>query len=202
VILVRHGQTEWSRAGKHTSHTDVALTELGMCQAAALGDALRARPIAMVLSSPRRRALDTCRLAGFGDEVMVTEDLAEWDYGDYEGRTTVEIHTTRPAWSLWTDGVPGGEQASAVEARADAALATALGAPGNGDALLFAHGHILRVVAARWLGLSAGAGRHFALDNATVSVLGHERSTPVISLWNDGSHLPPMVTETARTSHS
>jgi broad specificity phosphatase PhoE len=183
VVLVRHGETEWSRAGKHTGRTDVPLTELGRRQAGAVGAALRDRDFALVLTSPLGRALETCRLAGFGDRALPRDELMEWDYGAYEGRTTPEVREERPGWTLWRYGVPEGETVEQVGERVDAVLdeIRALG----GDALLFAHGHVLRVLTARWLTLEPDSGRLFALDPATLSTLGYERETPVIQLWNE-----------------
>jgi len=183
VVLVRHGETEWSRAGKHTGRTDIPLTERGQQQAQAVGDALRGRRFALVLTSPLARAVQTCRRADFGDAAAEREDLREWDYGAYEGRTTAEIRDDRPGWSLWRDGAPDGETAAQVGERADRVIAEARSV--DGDVLLFAHGHLLRVLTARWLGLEPSAGQLFALDPATISVLGYERETPVIRLWNE-----------------
>jgi probable phosphoglycerate mutase len=180
--LVRHGETEWSLSGQHTGSTDVPLTDNGRAQAKALGALLRGGSFARVWSSPKRRALDTCRLAGFGDRVETTDDLLEWDYGDYEGRRTVDIRKERPGWTLFADGVPDGETAAQVATRVDRVIAAAAGA--GGDVALFAHGHVLRVLTARWLGLPPREGRLFALSTATLSVLGHERETRVIQLWN------------------
>jgi broad specificity phosphatase PhoE len=182
VVLVRHGETEWSRAGKHTGRTDVALTDVGREQATALGAALRGRELALVLTSPLSRALETCRLAGLGGAAQARADLQEWDYGAYEGRTTPEIREERPGWTLWRDGVPGGETAADVGERADRVIAELRAA--GGDAAVFAHGHLLRVLAACWLGLDPVEGRLFALDTATLSVLGYERETAVLRLWN------------------
>jgi broad specificity phosphatase PhoE len=182
VVLVRHGETEWSRAGKHTGRTDVPLTEQGRLQAEAVGAALRDREFALVLSSPLGRALETCRLAGFGERAELRNELMEWDYGAYEGRTTSEIREQRPGWTLWRDGVPGGETVEQVGARVDRVVDEMRSL--EGDALLFAHGHVLRVLTAHWLGLDPDAGRLFALDPATLSTLGYERETPVLQLWN------------------
>jgi broad specificity phosphatase PhoE len=182
VVLVRHGETEWSRTGKHTGRTDVPLTELGRQQAREVGLALQWREFALVLTSPLGRALETCRLTGYGEVALSRDDLMEWDYGAYEGRTTVDIRKERPGWSLWSDGVPGGETDAQVGARADRVIEEVRSA--GGDALVFAHGHLLRVLAARWLGLEPAAGRLFALDPATISVLGYERETPVLRSWN------------------
>jgi broad specificity phosphatase PhoE len=182
VVLVRHGETEWSREGKHTGRTDILLTEHGRRQAQAVGAALRGRRFALVLTSPLTRALETSRLAGFGDVAVQRDELREWDYGAYEGRTTIEIRKEVPGWTLWCDGVPDGETIDDVAARVDRVIAELRSVPG--DALLFAHGHVLRVLAARWLGLEPQAGALFALDPASISALGYERETSVIRLWN------------------
>jgi broad specificity phosphatase PhoE len=182
VVLVRHGETEWTLTGRHTGRTDIPLTEHGRDQARRIGATLRDRQFALVLSSPLSRALETCRLAGLGDLAEVTDDLLEWDYGEYEGLRTVEIRETRPRWSLWTDGVPGGETAAAVAERVDRVIDRARSA--GGTVALFAHGHVLRVLTARWLGLPPEDGRLFAMEPAAMSVLGYERETPVIRRWN------------------
>jgi probable phosphoglycerate mutase len=182
IVLARHGETEWSRTGRHTGRTDVPLTPLGQRQAEALAGALAGKEFALVLTSPLERARETCRLAGFGDRAETRDDLAEWDYGDYEGRTTAEVREQRPGWTLFADGVPKGETVEQVGERADRILAEAAGT--EGDMVLFAHGHVLRVLAARWLGLEPDAGRLFALDPATLSTLGHEREQPVLRSWN------------------
>ena len=182
IVLVRHGETEWSRAGKHTGRTDIRLTEVGRRQAQVVGADLRNRRFAAVWTSPLSRAAETCRVAGFGDVAVTKDELMEWDYGEYEGRTTIEIRGERPGWTLWRDGVLGGETAEQVGARVDRVLADSESVGGN--VLLFAHGHVLRVLAARWLGLEPRAGRLFALDPATLSVLGYERETRIIQLWN------------------
>jgi len=181
--LVRHGETEWSRLGRHTGRTDVPLTGLGRTQAAGVGGALAGNAFAAIWSSPLSRALDTARIAGFGDRVETTEDLLEWDYGADEGRTTAEIRADRPGWTIWTAGPRDGESASAVEARVDRVMERARSM--TGDILCFAHGHVLRVLAARWVGLGPAEGRLLALSTATLSVLGWERETPVIERWND-----------------
>jgi broad specificity phosphatase PhoE len=183
VVLVRHGETEWSRDGKHTGHTDVPLTDRGGEQARVVGEELRGRDFALILTSPLSRALETCRLAGFGDRAEQRDDLMEWDYGAYEGRTTPEIREERPGWTLWEGGVPDGETIDDVASRVDRVVAELRTL--DADALLFAHGHVLRILTARWLGLEPNAGRHFALDPATLSTLGYERETPVIRLWNE-----------------
>jgi probable phosphoglycerate mutase len=183
VVLVRHGETEWSRSGKHTGRTEVGLTEHGREQAEAVGAALRSRDFSLVLTSPLGRALETCRLAGFGHRAVQRDELAEWDYGAYEGRTTAEVREERPGWTLWRDGVPNGETVDQVGERVDRVLDDLR--PLDGDALLFAHGHVLRILTARWLELDPGAGSMFALDPATLSALGYERETSVIRLWNN-----------------
>jgi broad specificity phosphatase PhoE len=182
VVLVRHGETEWTRNGKHTGHTDIPLTEAGQREAEAVRRALRGRSFALVLTSPLQRAAETCRLAGFGDGAVRRDELKEWDYGAYEGRKTADIRKQRPGWTLWRDGVPDGEMPAEVGERVDRVIAELRAAAG--DVAVFAHGHVLRVLAARWLGLEAEAGRLFALDPATISALGYERETPVIRLWN------------------
>ena len=182
-VLVRHGETQWSRDGRHTGRTDVPLTEHGREQAEAVGGAVRGRDFALVLTSPLGRALETCRLAGFGDQAEQRDELMEWDYGAYEGRTTAEIREDRPEWTLWRDGVPAGETVGQLGQRVDRVLDEIRAV--DGDALLFAHGHVLRVLTARWLGLGPDAGRLFALDPATLSTLGYERETAVVRLWNE-----------------
>jgi broad specificity phosphatase PhoE len=182
VVLVRHGETEWSRDLKHTGWTDVPLTDLGREQAARVGAALRGRTFALVLTSPLQRAAETCRLAGFGDIAEARDDLREWDYGDYEGRKTADIRREVPDWTIWTGGVPNGETIEQVAARADRVVEEAR--PAEGDVLIFSHGHLLRILTARWLGLEPQGGRLFALDSATLSTLGYERETAVIREWN------------------
>ena len=183
IVLVRHGETEWSVSGQHTGNTDIPLTDAGRRQAEALGARLAAWDFARVLSSPLRRALETCRLAGFGEAAEVTDDLREWDYGDYEGRRTLDIRKERPGWDLWLHGVPGGETVDDVGRRADRVLDAARAT--DGDVALFAHGHVLRVAGARWMGLPAVNGGRLGLSTATISVLGWERERPVILRWND-----------------
>jgi broad specificity phosphatase PhoE len=180
--LIRHGQTAWSLSGAHTGRTDLPLTDVGRENAVAVGRWLAGRKFALVLSSPLSRAVDTCRLAGYGDVAQVDPNLCEWNYGDYEGHSTPEIQQQRPGWSLWQDGPLNGETVEQVGARADAVLARV--ATVDGDVALFAHGHILRILTARWLGLAPDCGRLFALGTATVSTLGHERETRVIASWN------------------
>lgn len=189
LVLARHGQTEWSLSGQHTGSTDIPLTEVGRDEARQIGAALAGRSFALVVTSPLGRARETCELAGFGDGAVVRDELREWDYGDYEGRTTAEIRADSPGWTLWDDGGPHGEQAADVGARVDALLADLETVAG--DVLVVAHGHLLPVLAARWVGLPPEAGRSFELDTATLSRLGHHREQPVVSLWNDGHHLEP-----------
>jgi probable phosphoglycerate mutase len=180
VVLARHGETEWSRTGKHTGRTDVPLTEQGEAQARAVGAALRGREFALVLSSPLTRALSTARLAGFEPELR--DDLAEGDYGEYDGLTTPEIREQVPDWTIWRYGAVGGESVEQLAARADRVLQEISGI--EGDVLVFSHGHFLRVLTARWLGLGAADGRLFALDSGTLSTLGFEREQHVIRSWN------------------
>uniref|UniRef100_Q01QD4 Phosphoglycerate mutase n=1 Tax=Solibacter usitatus (strain Ellin6076) TaxID=234267 RepID=Q01QD4_SOLUE len=180
--LIRHGETEWSLSGAHTGRTDIPLTANGRENAATIGRYLGGRQFALVLVSPRQRALDTCRLAGYERDAVIDPNLCEWDYGDYEGLTTPQILARNPAWSLWTDGAPRGESPGQVAARADTVIARALTA--DGDMALFAHGHILRVMAARWLGLPPADGRLFAFGTGRLSTLGFERETRVITRWN------------------
>jgi probable phosphoglycerate mutase len=182
VVVVRHGETEWSRAGRHTGRTDLALTEQGEAVARKLADRLSARTFAEVLTSPRQRARRTAELAGYGDRAVVVPDLAEWDYGTDEGRTTAEIRTERPDWTIWRDGPAGGERLSQVAARADRVIERCLAA--DGDVLVFAHGHLLDILAARWVGVHPELGRIFYLDPATVSRLGWHHQSRVIEEWN------------------
>ena len=189
TYLARHGETAWSLTGQHTGLTDLPLTERGAHHAEALGRRLRGLDVSMVLTSPLQRAARTCELAGFGSVAEVDGDLVEWHYGDYEGLRSVEILATRPDWDLFRDGCPGGESPGQVGARADRVVRRVRSA--GGSALLFSSGHILRVLAARWLGLNPEAARYLLLDTASLSTLGYERnlSQPVIRLWNDLGHL-------------
>jgi broad specificity phosphatase PhoE len=182
IWLIRHGETAWTLSGAHTGWTDLPLTDAGREDAIAVGRWLAGRKFALVLVSPLARAQETCRLAGYGDVAQVDANLREWNYGDYEGRTTSDIHKERPDWSLWRDGPLHGETVAQVGARAEAVLARASAV--DGDVALFAHGHLLRILTARWLGLAPDCGRLFALGTATVSTLGFERDTHVISQWN------------------
>jgi broad specificity phosphatase PhoE len=183
VVLVRHGETEWSKSGRHTSSSDIPLTEAGRSAAEELGKRLRHWRFELVLTSPLSRAAETCRRAGLGDDAEERGELVEWNYGEYEGLTTPQIRETFPDWSVWRDGCPGGETADEVGARVDPLIAELRALPG--DAALFAHGHLLRVLTARWIGLRPNMGAAFALSTTAVSVLGYERETPVIWLWND-----------------
>ncbi len=185
--LVRHGETEWARLGRHTGLTDVPLTAAGVRQAIALKDRLAGRSFGLVLSSPLSRAFETARLAGFGNQVIVDDDLHEWDYGADEGLTSAEIRRDRPDWSIWRDGVRGGESIDAMALRADRVISRVRAS--DGDSLCFAHGHLLRVLAARWIGLEPIDGERLALGTATISILDWERETPVIGLWNDGDQI-------------
>jgi probable phosphoglycerate mutase len=189
VYLARHGETVWSLSGQHTGVTDLPLTPRGEGNARRLGDRLRGLAFVKVLTSPLRRATRTCELAGFGGAAEVDKDLVEWNYGQYEGRTSAQIHAERPGWQLFQDGCPGGETPAEIGARADRVVARLREA--LGDVLVFSSGHILRVLAARWLGFEPGCGRGFFLGTGSLSRIGyeHELTRPVISLWNDTRHL-------------
>ena len=180
--LIRHGETEWSKSGAHTGRTDLPLTETGCENASAMGGSLAGRRFALVLTSPLERARETCRLAGYGGVAEVDPNLSEWDYGDYEGRTTPDIRKEIPDWSLWVSGVPHGEAIDQVAGRARSVIARVLQA--EGDVALFSHGHLLRVLAACWVGLPPQTGRFLALGTASLSTLGYERATRVITRWN------------------
>ncbi len=188
LVVVRHGATEWSRSGRHTGRSDLPLLDDGRIEAEQLGHRLAGHGFSLVLTSPLRRARQTCEIAGFGAAAQERDDLQEWDYGDYDGRTTDDIRAERPGWSLWSDGVPGGETASEVGARADRVISEVRAQ--TGDVLAFAHGHVLRVVAARWVGLPATGGAMFTLSPATISVLGWERDVAAVNRWNDASGDP------------
>ena len=180
VLLLRHGETVGSASGRHTGRTDVELTDRGRAQARALGPAAADRSFALVLTSPLRRATETCRLAGL--DGTVDPDLREWDYGDYEGRTTPEIRTEVPGWTVWQGPIPRGERIEEVAARADRVVGRL--ASVEGDVAVVSHGHFLRVLAARWLDLPPVEGRRFVLDTATVSLLGRERELRAVLRWN------------------
>lgn len=189
VYLARHGETAWSISGQHTGRTDLPLTERGERNARRLGGRLRGFTFTKVLTSPLQRASRTCELAGFGEVCKVEPDLLEWNYGEYEGRCSAEIHAERPDWNLFRDGCPGGEAPWQISARADRVLN--LIRYTAGDVLLFSSGHLLRVLAARWLGLEPGAGRFFLLSTASLSALSYEHnlSEPAVRLWDDSRHV-------------
>lgn len=186
AVLMRHGQTEWSLNGRHTGNTDIPLTPEGELEAAAMTPHISGHTYDLVLSSPLGRALQTCQMVGLGNRVQIREDLREWDYGDYEGLTSEQIHRTDPDWLLWRDGCPGGESPEAVAARCDRIvdelLAQASG--GTGDAIVFAHGHILRSLGARWCELPVAAGQHLLLSTAAASSLSFEHQARAIKFWN------------------
>ncbi|MEB3265871.1 MAG: histidine phosphatase family protein [Cyanobacteriota bacterium] len=182
VVLVRHGETAWSISGQHTGTTDLPLTAAGEATAALLAPLLTPLSFRLVLCSPLQRARRTCELAGFADQAVLEPDLLEWNYGAYEGITSAEIHRTNPGWMVFRDGCPEGESPEAVAARADRVIQRLRAT--EGPALLFAHGHLLRVLAARWLGWPAQAGSHFMLDTATLNRLGDYRGVPALGCWN------------------
>ena len=182
VYLIRHGETEWSLSGQHTGITDIPLTENGRKVAQLLEPVLARETFALVLTSPLERARKTCELAGLGERAEIDRDLMEWNYGEYEGLTSSEIREKAPGWLLFNDGCPGGESPEQVGDRADRIIARARGEPGN--VVLFAHGHLLRVLAARWLGFGASVGRHFLLDTGTLNILGYYQGIPAIKRWN------------------
>jgi probable phosphoglycerate mutase len=181
LFTVRHGETEWSRTGQHTGRTDIPLTAAGRTAAEQLAPVCRGHEFSLVLTSPLSRARDTAALAGYPDAV-VDPDLQEWDYGEYEGRTSVDVQAERPDWSLWDDGVPNGETIAEVAARCDRVITRVRLA--EGDVLAFAHGHVLRILAARWVGQDPGFGRHLMLSPATISVLASEHDVPALEAWN------------------
>jgi probable phosphoglycerate mutase len=182
VYVLRHGETEWSLSGRHTGVTDIPLTENGRAVAGRLRPILAEESFPLVLTSPLGRARETCELAGLGARAVVEPDLKEWNYGEYEGLTTTQIHAKRPGWMIFRDGCPSGERPEQVGARVDRVIARIRGAPG--DVALFAHGHVFRVLVARWIGLPASAGQHFLLDTATLNVLGYYGDSPAVKLWN------------------
>jgi broad specificity phosphatase PhoE len=182
LFPIRHGETAWSLSGQHTGTTDIPLTDNGRRRAERLRPALAKEAFALVLVSPLQRARETCELAGFGDRAVIEPDLVEWNYGAYEGLTSKQIHAQAPGWLIFRDGCPAGEAPDQVGARADRVIARARAI--EGDVALFAHGHVLRALAARWLGLSAAAGQHFLLDTGTLSVLGYYRDIPAVRIWN------------------
>jgi len=186
VYLLRHGETEWSLNGRHTGVTDIPLTENGRKLARQLQPILSEEQFVMVLTSPLQRARETCELAGLGTLASVDRDLMEWNYGEYEGLTTDQIRRTRPDWSVFRDGCPGGESPLQVSVRADRIVSRVRTVDGN--VALFSHGHILRVLAARWINLSASYGENFLLDTATLNVLGYYRESPAFKIWNAPLH--------------
>ena len=187
IVLLRHGETEWSRDRRHTSHTDLPLTPHGREHALLAGRRFADRDLRLVLVSPRARAQETARLAGLGGRAVVDDDLVERGYGDYEGRTADEIREEHPGWDVWQSPIPGGEQLHAAGERADRVISRALGA--QGDVAIIAHGHILRILAARWISLPAEAGGALALETGGLCLLGFERERRVIRRWNDTGHL-------------
>lgn len=182
VFAIRHGETEWSLSGQHTGTTDIPLTDNGRGLAERLRPVLAKEEFALVLCSPMQRARETCELAGLSNVAVIDTDLAEWNYGEYEGVTTNEIQQGRPGWLIFRDGCPGGESPPQIGARVDRVIARARAA--SGDVALFAHGHVLRVLVARWIGLPASQGQHFLLDTGTLCVLGHYRDIPAVKVWN------------------
>jgi broad specificity phosphatase PhoE len=182
IVLVRHAETEWSRDGLHTGRTNIALTEKGREAALTLPKRLDSWDFARVLVSPSVRALETCQLAGIDERAQINEQLLEWDYGAYEGLTTPQIYAERPGWNLWRDGCPDGEDAAAVGARADTVIAGLMAA--DGPVAIFSHGHILRVLGARWIGLGPEHGSRLGLSTGAICVLGYERQTAIVSAWN------------------
>ena len=193
VFAIRHGETAWSLSGQHTGTTDIPLTDNGRQLATRLRPLLTAQSFALVLSSPLQRARDTCSLSGLSHAAIIDADLVEWKYGKYEGLTPAQIHATAPDWLIFRDGCPGGETPTEIGTRVDRVIARARAA--EGDVALFAHGHVLRVLAARWLGLPPGAGQHFLLDTGTLNVLSYYRGVPAIKTWN-----APAFSEPARVA--
>jgi probable phosphoglycerate mutase len=193
IYLARHGETAWTLSGQHTGLTDLPLTEQGELNARNLGERLRGLTFIKVLASPLQRTIRTCELAGFGGVYEIDRDLLEWDYGQYEGRLTADIHSQRPEWQLFRDGCPGGEKPKQVAARADRVIGRVRAI--TGDMLIFSSGHFLRVLAARWLGLEAAAGRYFMLSTASLSALSYEHTLaqPAIRLWDDTRHVMTKV---------
>jgi probable phosphoglycerate mutase len=181
-FTIRHGETAWSLSGQHTGTTDLPLTESGRRLAVRMRPVLAKEAFALVLCSPMRRARETCELGGLGDRAAIDPDLVEWNYGAYEGLTPKQIQVAAPGWLIFRDGCPGGEAPNQVATRVDRVIARARAA--DGDVALFAHGHVLRVLAARWIGLPPHAGQHFLLDTGTLSVLGYYREIPAVRIWN------------------
>jgi probable phosphoglycerate mutase len=202
VLLIRHGETEWSLSGQHTGTTDIPLTENGRAVAKLLKPVFAEQTFALVLSSPLWRARETCELAGLGDRVEVQHDLAEWNYGEYEGLTPQQIHAIRPGWMIFTDGCPGGEGPDQVEARIDRVIGRIRAVAARGSVAVFSHGHLIRAFAARWLGLRAAEGRFFLLDPATVNVMSYYRGIPAVKRWNAPIILSPANSENRLASQS
>jgi probable phosphoglycerate mutase len=182
VYLVRHGETEWSLSGQHTGTTDLPLTDNGRALARRLAPILADQAFSLVLTSPLRRARETCALAGLAERAVVDPDLLEWSYGEYEGLTPKQIAAKRPGWLIFRDGCPGGESPAQIGARVDRVIGRVREAEGN--VALFAHGHVFRVLVARWIGLPPSGGQHFSLDTATLSILGHYHDSPAVKVWN------------------
>jgi probable phosphoglycerate mutase len=201
IYLARHGETAWTITGQHTGLTDLPLTERGECNARRLGERLKGLEFARVVTSPLQRASRTCELAGFGSRAEIDPDLVEWNYGAYEGLRGADIRATRPGWDMFRDGFPGGESLDEIGARADRIVSRIRSV--NGSVLLFSHGHFLRVLAARWLGLNPELARYFLLSTASVSTLTYEHnpSEPVIGLWNDTRHVSAQCTEQPPSEH-
>jgi broad specificity phosphatase PhoE len=182
VFAIRHGETAWSLSGQHTGTTDIPLTENGRRLARRLRPTLAGNGFEVALCSPMQRARETCELAGFGDKAVIDADLGEWNYGEYEGLTPEQIHRRAPGWLIFKDGCPGGERLEDVGGRVDRVIVRSRAV--GGDVVLFAHGHVLRVLVARWIGLAAIGGQHFLLDTGTLSVLNHYHDVPAVSIWN------------------
>jgi broad specificity phosphatase PhoE len=182
LFAIRHGETAWSLSGQHTGTTDIPLTDNDRRLAARMRPALAKKKFELVLCSPMQRARETCKLAGLGEKAVVEPDLVEWNYGQYEGLTLEQIHQSCPGWLIFRDGCPDGEEPEQVAGRVDRVIARSRAVEGN--VALFAHGHLLRVLAARWIGLPPGAGQHFLLDTGTLCVLGYYRDTPAVQIWN------------------
>jgi broad specificity phosphatase PhoE len=182
VFAIRHGETAWSLSGQHTGTTDIPLTDNGRRLAQRMRPVLATKSFGLVLCSPMQRARETCELAGFGDKALIDSDLLEWNYGEYEGLTPKQIHEVASGWMIFRDGCPGGEAPEEVGARVDRVIARSRAA--DGDTVLFAHGHVLRVLVARWIGLPASGGQHFLLNTGTLSVLSYYREIPALRIWN------------------
>ncbi len=182
VFAIRHGETAWSLSGQHTGTTDIPLTDNGRWLAERMRSALAAKTFALVLCSPMQRARETCELAGLGDRAVIDPDLVEWNYGEYEGLTPKQVREMAPGWLIFRDGCPGGETPQHVGARVDRVIARSRAVDGN--TALFAHGHVLRVLVARWIGLPPGGGQHFLLNTGTLCVLGYYREIPAVRIWN------------------